>query len=56
MVEAFRRETGAVFPGKEAAKDWTGPADAWTPEGSVRLSPHRHGTDYFFAALLRKEK
>ena len=55
VAEAFRREAGAVLPGKEAAKDWPGPADAWTPEGFVRLSPHRHGTDYFFAALLRKE-
>ena len=55
VAEAFRRETGAVCVGKEAAGKWPGPADAWTPEGFVRLSPHRHGTDYFFAALLRKE-
>jgi 16S rRNA (cytosine967-C5)-methyltransferase len=54
LVEAFRREIGAVLLGKEAAGGWPGPADAWTPEGFVRLSPHRHGTDYFFAALLRK--
>lgn len=54
VVEAFRRETGAASLGKEAAGKWTGPADAWTPEGYIRLSPHRHGTDYFFAALLRK--
>ncbi len=56
VVEAFRRETGAALLGNEAAKDWPGPANAWTLEGFVRLTPHRHGTDYFFAALLRKEK
>jgi len=33
---------------------WPGPPDAWTPDGFLRLSPHRHGTDAFFAALLRK--
>ena len=54
VVEAFRRETGAALAGKEAAGKWPGPADAWTREGFLRLSPHRHGTDYFFAALLRK--
>ena len=31
-----------------------GPADAWTADGFLRLYPHRHGTDAFFAALLRK--
>ncbi|HEX9850891.1 16S rRNA (cytosine(967)-C(5))-methyltransferase RsmB, partial [Candidatus Deferrimicrobium sp.] len=30
------------------------PADAWTADGFLRLYPHRHGTDAFFAALLRK--
>jgi 16S rRNA (cytosine967-C5)-methyltransferase len=33
---------------------WPGPADAWTADGFLRLSPHRHGTDAFFAALFRK--
>jgi 16S rRNA (cytosine967-C5)-methyltransferase len=33
---------------------WAGPADAWTADGFLRLYPHRHGTDAFFAALLRK--
>ncbi len=56
VAEAFRRETGAIRVGIEAAGKWPGPADAWTPEGFVRLSPHRHGTDYFFAALLQKER
>ncbi len=54
VVASFRRESGGAVPGKEAAPGWTGPADAWTPEGFVRLAPHRHGTDGFFAALLRK--
>jgi 16S rRNA (cytosine967-C5)-methyltransferase len=56
VVASFRRENGGAVPGKEAAPGWPGPADAWTPEGHVRLVPHRHGTDGFFAALLRKEK
>jgi 16S rRNA (cytosine967-C5)-methyltransferase len=55
VVEALRRATGALLLGREAAKEWPGPADAWTPEGFLRLAPHRHGTDYFFAVLLRKE-
>jgi len=54
VVEAFRRETGAILAGKKTAGKWTGPADAWTPDGFLRIGPHRHGTDYFFAALLRK--
>ena len=56
VVASFLRESGAACPGREAAPGWTGPPDAWTPEGYVRLAPHRHGTDGFFAALLRKEK
>lgn len=56
VVEAFRREAGARLHVKCAAKDWPGPADAWTPEGFLRLSPHRHGTDCFFAALLGKSR
>jgi len=35
--------------------EWPGPRDAWTPEGFLRLYPHRHGTDAFFAALLHKQ-
>ncbi|MBI5575576.1 MAG: 16S rRNA (cytosine(967)-C(5))-methyltransferase RsmB [Deltaproteobacteria bacterium] len=54
VVKAFREETGAAILGREAAGNWPGPPDAWTPEGFVRLVPHRHGTDGFFAALLRK--
>jgi 16S rRNA (cytosine967-C5)-methyltransferase len=53
VVLAFlsrHREAEAVPPGPA----WPGPADAVTPKGFVRLYPHRHGTDAFFAALLRK--
>jgi 16S rRNA (cytosine967-C5)-methyltransferase len=32
-----------------------GPTDAWTADGFLRLYPHRHGTDAFFAALFRKQ-
>lgn len=56
VVESFRIASGALPAGKEDAPGWTGPPDAWTPDGFVRLLPHRHGTDGFFAALLRKEK
>jgi len=38
----------------EPPPGWTGPADAWSSEGFMRLYPHRHGTDGFFAALLKK--
>jgi 16S rRNA (cytosine967-C5)-methyltransferase len=55
VVERFVGETGAIRPGKGDPIRWTGPADAWTPDGFVRLVPHRHGTDGFFAALLRKQ-
>ena len=34
---------------------WPGPADAWSSEGFMRLYPHRHATDGFFAALFKKE-
>jgi len=35
--------------------DWPGPSDAWwSSKGYMRLYPHRHGTDGFFAALLKK--
>jgi 16S rRNA (cytosine967-C5)-methyltransferase len=35
--------------------DWPGPEDGWTPEGFLRITPDRHGTDGFFAALLRRD-
>jgi 16S rRNA (cytosine967-C5)-methyltransferase len=35
---------------------WPGPGDAWTGERFLRLYPHRHGTDGFFAAILRKSQ
>jgi 16S rRNA (cytosine967-C5)-methyltransferase len=54
VVASFleRHADGGVLRG--GAPGWTGPKDAWTPEGFLRLSPHRHGTDGFFAALLGK--
>jgi 16S rRNA (cytosine967-C5)-methyltransferase len=54
VVGAFCAESGALIAGKESATDWPGPADAWTREGFLRLSPHSHGTDYFFAAMLTR--
>ncbi|MEW6719912.1 MAG: 16S rRNA (cytosine(967)-C(5))-methyltransferase RsmB [Thermodesulfobacteriota bacterium] len=33
---------------------WPGPADAWTPDGFLRLYPHKHGTDAFFGALVKR--
>jgi 16S rRNA (cytosine967-C5)-methyltransferase len=35
-------------------RGWPGPEEAWTEGGFLRLYPHRHGTDGFFAAILRK--
>jgi 16S rRNA (cytosine967-C5)-methyltransferase len=34
---------------------WPGPPDSRTGDGFLRLYPHRHGTDAFFAALLRRQ-
>jgi len=34
---------------------WPGPPGARTSDGFIRLSPHRDGTDGFFAALFRKK-
>jgi 16S rRNA (cytosine967-C5)-methyltransferase len=54
VVESFLdRHADAAVPG-ERARGWPGPGDAWTPEGFLRLLPHRHRTDGFFAALFRK--
>jgi len=53
VVRAFlaSRPDASVSP---PPGDWPGPRDAWTAERFLRLSPHRHDTDGFFAALLRK--
>lgn len=40
---------------REGVRGWPGPGDAWTAKGFLLLSPHRHGTDGFFAALVRKK-
>jgi 16S rRNA (cytosine967-C5)-methyltransferase len=55
VVESFcaRHEDARV--NREGVRDWPGPQDAWTPEGFLLLLPHRHGTDGFFAALIRKK-
>jgi 16S rRNA (cytosine967-C5)-methyltransferase len=54
VVRAFlsERQEAAV---SGCPDGWPGPSDAWTEDGFLRLYPHRHGTDAFFAALLRKE-
>jgi 16S rRNA (cytosine967-C5)-methyltransferase len=56
VVAAFVSETRAtrVDRAEILASRWPGPADAVADDGSIRLHPHRHGTDGFFAALLRK--
>jgi 16S rRNA (cytosine967-C5)-methyltransferase len=57
VVETFATEEGATRIGRGVilARGWPGPQDAVAEDGSVRLVPHRHGTDGFFAALLRKD-
>lgn len=57
VVSAFAAETGATRIGRGMilARGWPGPQDAVSEEGAVRLLPHRHDTDGFFAALLRKD-
>ncbi len=54
VVEAFLARHADAGAHREGVEGWPGPGDAWTPEGFLRLLPHRHGTDGFFAALLRK--
>jgi 16S rRNA (cytosine967-C5)-methyltransferase len=57
VVETFASEEGATRVGRGVilARGWPGPHDAVSEDGSVRLLPQRHGTDGFFAALLRKD-
>ena len=54
VVGSFLARHGDGKATREGARGWPGPGDAWTPEGFLRLLPHRHGTDGFFAALVRK--
>ena len=58
VVERFADDTGATRIGRGLilARGWVGPQDAVAEDGTVRLYPHRHGTDGFFAALLRKDR
>ncbi len=57
VVERFVDDTGATRVGRGVilARGWPGPHEAVSEDGYVRLLPHRHGTDGFFAALLRKD-
>lgn len=53
VVRAFlSSRPDAALSGPPAG--WPGPADAWTPDGYLRLYPHKHGTDAFFGALIRR--
>jgi len=45
-----RHADAALCPGGPGHGDE--PEDAWTPEGFLRLMPHRHGTDGFCAAVF----
>jgi 16S rRNA C967 or C1407 C5-methylase (RsmB/RsmF family) len=54
VVESFLGRHAEAGLHQGGARDWPGPLDAWTPEGFLRLSPHRHEMDGFFAALFRK--
>ncbi len=54
VVESFLGRHADARAHRKGARGWPGPQDAWTREGYLRLSPDRHGTDGFFAALLRK--
>ncbi len=54
VVESFLGRHADGKAHREGVRSWPGPGDAWTPEGFLRLLPHRHGTDGFFAALVRK--
>ncbi len=54
VAARFLAEAGSEAAVAPPPPDWPGPADARTPDGFIRLSPHRDGTDGFFAALFRK--
>ena len=54
VVESFLAERPDALPVRKPPPGWPGPAEAWTAEGYLRLLPHRHGTDGFFAALLAR--
>lgn len=55
VVESFCTRHADARAHREGVRGWPGPQDAWTAAGFLRLLPHRHGTDGFFAALLRKK-
>lgn len=55
VVEAFLRGAPDAEHPPGVPDGWPGPGDAGTAEGFLRLSPHRHGTDGFFAVRIRKK-
>lgn len=54
VVESFLRERPDAELVREPPSGWPGPGEAWSREGFLRLIPHRHDTDGFFAAILAK--
>jgi len=54
VVESFLRERAEARLVREPPAGWPGPGEAWSREGFLRLTPHRHGTDGFFAAILAR--
>lgn len=52
FLSEARGEAAVAAPPAE----WPGPPGARTSDGFIRLSPHRDGTDGFFAALFRKRE
>jgi 16S rRNA (cytosine967-C5)-methyltransferase len=54
VIEAFLRERPEAQLVRNPPADWPGPGEAWGREGFLRLAPHRHGTDGFFAAILAR--
>jgi 16S rRNA (cytosine967-C5)-methyltransferase len=54
VVESFLAGHAEATTDRKGTHGFPGPPDAWTPEGFLRLSPHRHGTDGFFAVRVRK--
>lgn len=54
VIESFLRERPEADPVRDPPAGWPGPGEAWSRDGYLRLLPHRHGTDGFFAAVLAR--
>ncbi|GAB4371107.1 MAG: 16S rRNA (cytosine(967)-C(5))-methyltransferase RsmB [Deltaproteobacteria bacterium] len=54
VIGSFLRNRPDAVRVTEPPPGWPGPEAARTREGFLRLLPHRHGTDGFFAAILAK--